>query len=65
MYILSYALGLDDLEHKWTGEINNSLLSNLLEIFHIPLTQCNGVIILSTSIITVMLTFEIISRIIC
>ena len=64
IYLFSYAFDLDDMEQKWTGT-NDSLLSNLLEIFHIPLIQCNGVIVLSTTIIALMLTFEITSRIMC
>jgi hypothetical protein len=64
VYFFSYAFDLDDMEQKWTGQ-SDSLLSNLLEIFHIPLTQCNGVIVLSATIIVLMLTFEIISRIRC
>ena len=64
IYLFSYAFDLDDMEQKWTGQ-SDSLFSNLLEIFHIPIAQSNGVIVLSTTIILIMLTFEITSHMRC
>ena len=64
IYLFSYAFDLDDMEQKWTGQ-NDSLFSNLLEVCHIPLTQCKGVVLLSMTIIAFMLTFEITSHIRC
>ena len=64
IYLFYYSFDLDDIEQKWTGT-DDSLFSNLLEICHIPVTQSNGVIVLSTTIILLMLTFEITSHMRC